>query len=110
MLAPLDTSVITDFVNNFDRINALAEKNPEFIWRLAEDNNNATAINIFDNEFLIVNMSVWDTKESLFNFTDNSAHVGIFISRKEWFSEKPNAFTSKSYFNASDAASYHILT
>lgn len=144
MLAPIDDPVMADFVNNLDRINALAEQSPGFIWRLAEDNNNATAINIFNNEFLIINMSVWDNKESLFNFTYNSAHVEIFKRRKEWFSkidsmhmalwfvkkgtipttdeakerlnyfnlhgETPYAFTYKSYFNASDAASYHILT
>lgn len=46
MLAPLESPVMVDFVNNLDRINALAESSEGFIWRLKEEANNATSIRI----------------------------------------------------------------
>lgn len=86
MLAPLDDPVMADFVNNLDRINALAEASPGFIWRLKEGDD-ATTIRMYDDDWLIVNMSVWDNVESLKNFTYETAHVEIFRRRKEWFSK-----------------------
>jgi len=59
MLAPLDNPVMKDFVDNLDRINSLAESSDGFIWRLKDDSENATAVRIFDDDFLIVNMAVW---------------------------------------------------
>jgi hypothetical protein len=60
MLAPIDSPIMADFVANLDTINALAEKSNGFVWRLKDDTNNATSIKIFDDDFLIVNASVWE--------------------------------------------------
>ena len=89
MLAPMDSPVMADFVANLDRINALAEASDGFIWRLKDEGNNATSIKIFDNDFLIVNMSMWIDVDSLFKFAYHSNHVEIFKRRKEWFSKMP---------------------
>jgi hypothetical protein len=86
MLAPIYHPVMADFVANLDAINNMAEKSPGFVWRLKGNDNNATAIKIFDDEFLIINMSVWETKEALFDFTYTSEHVGILRRKKQWFS------------------------
>ena len=32
--APIDSPELKDFVDNLDRINALAESSPGFVWRL----------------------------------------------------------------------------
>lgn len=85
MLAPLDSKIMKDFVNNLDRINQLAEKSEGFIWRLIEDNNES-AVMVFKDDQIVVNMSVWTSIETLFNFTYKSAHKDIFKRRKEWFS------------------------
>lgn len=86
MLAPIDDPIMADFVNNLDRINALAEQSEGFVWRLKDIENNATAIKAFEDDTLIINMSVWNTMEALFQFTYKSDHVEIFTRRKEWFS------------------------
>ena len=91
MLAPLDDPIMTDFVNNLDRINALAEQSEGFVWRLVDDTNNATSIKIFDDDFLIVNMSVWKSIDHLFNFTYQTDHVQIFKRKKEWFKKLADA-------------------
>jgi hypothetical protein len=87
MLAPIESPVMADFVNNLDRINALADSSNGFIWRLTNEANNATSIKIFDDDFLIVNMSVWTSVEALFHFTYQSSHTDIFRRRKDWFSK-----------------------
>ena len=47
------------FASNLDRINALAEATPGFVWRLQTDEGDATSIRPFDNDNMLVNMSVW---------------------------------------------------
>jgi hypothetical protein len=86
MLAPIDDPIMADFVNNLDRINTLADESEGFIWRLADIENNALAIQAFEDDTLIINMSIWKDLDSLFNFTYNTDHVEIFSRRKEWFS------------------------
>ena len=39
MKAPLDSPELKDFVDNLDRINALAEAAPGFAWRLVGEGN-----------------------------------------------------------------------
>ena len=41
---PIDGPVMAEFVANLDRINALAERSPGFVWRLQTEEGNATAI------------------------------------------------------------------
>ncbi|MEW7291469.1 DUF3291 domain-containing protein [Aquimarina sp. 2304DJ70-9] len=89
MIAPINDPVMTDFVNNLDRINALAEESKGFVWRLKDEEGNATAITVFDNLFLIINMSVWEDMDTLFNFTYKTAHVEILKRKKEWFKNMP---------------------
>lgn len=85
MLAPLESEIMKDFVNNLERINQLAEKSEGFVWRLVEDNNES-AVKVFKNDQIVVNMSVWQSINTLLNFTYKSAHKDIFKRRKEWFS------------------------
>lgn len=57
MVAPIDSPVVAGFVNKLERINALAESAPGFVWRLQSDAGDATEFRIFDEDTL-VNMSV----------------------------------------------------
>lgn len=86
MLAPLDSPLMKDFVDNLDRINQLAESSDGFVWRLIEDDNSDSAIEVFGDDYIIVNMSVWKSIKALFDFTYRSEHKNIFKRRKEWFS------------------------
>ena len=89
-IASMESPVMTDFVNNTERINALAEKHPGFVWRLKEEgSNDSYSIKAFDSEFTLVNMSVWKDRESLFDYVYNSGHIEIFKRRKEWFEKMP---------------------
>lgn len=85
IIAPVDDPLIADFNNNLDKINALAESSPGFIWRLKDDNNNATSFNPYGDERVIVNISVWESAQALRDFAYHSEHVQFLKRRKEWF-------------------------
>jgi heme-degrading monooxygenase HmoA len=85
LVAPLDSPQLVDFVANLDRINALAESSPGFVWRLTGDGNDATSLRPFPDPNVIVNMSVWESKEALAAFTYKSDHTAIVRRRREWF-------------------------
>ena len=85
MLAPLESDRMAAFVAALDPINELADQSPGFIWRLQEDGGNATTIRIFDDDMLLVNMSVWDSLESLRDFVYLSNHAEIMRDRRKWF-------------------------
>jgi hypothetical protein len=85
MLAPLDDPIMADFVANLDPINALADAAPGFVWRLKSDEGNATAIRVFENDMIIINMSVWESIDALYQYTYFTDHAGIFRRRAEWF-------------------------
>jgi len=85
MIAPLHDPVMDGFRNNLDRINELAERSEGFAWRLKDYGNDATSIRVYDDDFMIVNMSVWSNLDSLFSFVYKSAHLEIFKRKNEWF-------------------------
>ena len=85
----MDSPQMAGFKNNLDRINSLAEKSEGFIWRLKDDSNNATSIKAFDDDFIIINMSVWKNMESLYQYVYQSDHTDYLKRRKEWFEKMP---------------------
>ncbi|MBC7904319.1 MAG: DUF3291 domain-containing protein [Gemmatimonadaceae bacterium] len=99
-IAAMDSPVMADFVANLDPINALAEQSDGFVWRLKEDNDNATAITIFDDEFLIVNMSVWESLGALFKYVYQSGHLQMLKRRREWFEKMPQMHMAMWYLPA----------
>jgi hypothetical protein len=86
--ASLTSPLMADFVNNLERINALAEDAPGFVWRLQDDAGSATAIRPFD-ESTLVNMSVWRDLDTLKQYAYASTHVDFLRRRHEWF-ERPS--------------------
>ena len=82
---PMDSPIMAEFAANLDRINALAESSPGFVWRLQTAEGNATSIRPFGDANLLVNMSVWQDPDSLRKFVYRSAHADILRRRREWF-------------------------
>ena len=82
---PIDHPDIADFVDNLDRINGLAERMPGFVWRLQDENGNATSFRGFEDPSLIPNLSVWETAEDLERFVWGTIHRKFYERRDEWF-------------------------
>lgn len=91
MKEPLESPSMADFVANLDRINALAEKSPGFVWRLQTEEGDATALRPLGDNTL-VNMSIWQDVASLNDYVYKSAHVEIMRRRKEWFERMSEAY------------------
>ena len=91
MKEPLESPGMADFVANLDRINALAESSPGFVWRLQTEEGDATALRPMGEETL-VNISVWKDVNSLNHYVYKTAHVEIMRRRKEWFERMREAF------------------
>lgn len=82
-----------------DPINALADAAPGFVWRLQTEDGNATSIRAFPKDApggdlgrMIVNMSVWETREALAEFVYRSAHMEVMRRRREWFQRAADAY------------------
>jgi hypothetical protein len=74
------------FVNNLERINALAERSPGFVWRLKDDvAGNAMDLQVDEDPALIPNLSVWESVEDLERFTFGTVHAQIYKLRENWF-------------------------
>jgi len=84
LIAPLDDPRIGSFRVQLDPINALAESSPGFVWRLKSDSGNATDIRAFEDDRILLNMSVWESLEALQQYVYKSAHVGVLRDRKQW--------------------------
>ncbi|HJQ41192.1 MAG TPA: DUF3291 domain-containing protein [Thermoanaerobaculia bacterium] len=87
MKAPLDSEVMAGFVNRLDEINAIADDAPGFVWRLQTDEGNATYLRPFDDDKIIVNMSVWESVEALKEYVYKSAHKELLRQRRDWFED-----------------------
>lgn len=86
LIYPIDSPELHGFTSRLDAVNALAEAAPGFIWRLVGDGNDATGLRPFPDPDMIINMSVWQDVQSLFDFTyRNADHAGVMRGRRAWF-------------------------
>lgn len=82
---PLDDPGMQGFVNRLDEINALADRSPGFVWRLQTEEGNATYLRPYDDERILVNMSVWESVEALKDYVYKTAHAELLRDRRSWF-------------------------
>ena len=81
----MDGPVMAGFKAALESINALADEAPGFVWRLQTDDGDATAIRPYEDERMMVNMSVWESIEALRAFVYTSGHTSVMRNRKRWF-------------------------
>ena len=91
-LYPLDDPRIAEFMGLLDEVNALADGSPGFVWRLQSAQGNATDLRMTDDPKFIVNMSVWQSPEALFDFVYKSAHRLVMAKRRQWFERPERAY------------------
>ena len=89
---PLDDPGMAGFIDQLDQVNALAEQSPGFVWRLQSASGNATDIKTTDDPRFIVNMSVWQSPEALFDFVYKSMHRLVMANRRQWFEQPAGAY------------------
>jgi hypothetical protein len=84
-LATMDDPLMADFVAWLDQINALAERSPGYVWRLQGAGGTSVELQVSDDPRYVVNLTVWESIDDLFDFTYRSEHKAVFKRRFEWF-------------------------
>ena len=82
---PLDDPRMADFADNLDLVNTLAERSQGVVWRFKDDSGAATDTRPFDDPQIIVNMSVWESVETLERYVWQTVHKRFYGRRQEWF-------------------------
>ena len=85
MLAPLTDPLMAGFVAELDAINALADTSPGFLWRLQTSEGNATDIRPYEDDLILVNLSLWASLADLSTFVYKSRHRQVLQQRHQWF-------------------------
>ena len=83
---------VQPFFDALDRVNALADSSPGFVWRLQDDSGNAIGISYSPDPLLAVNMSVWQDADALFEFVYRSAHTPVMARRRDYFQKFDGAY------------------
>ena len=83
--APLASPVMRDFVELLPAINALADASLGFVWRLQTEAGDATAIRVYDDPLIIINLTVWTGLAELREYVYGSSHAYALRRRRDWF-------------------------
>ncbi|WP_298198448.1 DUF3291 domain-containing protein [Novosphingobium sp.] len=92
LLAPEGDPRVAPFFAALDRVNALADAAPGFVWRLQTEDGNATALQPTPDPLLIVNLSVWADAEALHAYVYQSGHATELGRRREYFERFEGAY------------------
>lgn len=90
----INDPIMKEFVDNLDLVNTVAEKSEGFVWRLKDESSNATNLNPYNDEQIIVNVSVWENIETLEGYMYKTFHSEFLKRRKEWFLKFGKAHTA----------------
>ncbi|HEX3813666.1 MAG TPA: DUF3291 domain-containing protein [Mycobacteriales bacterium] len=92
--APRDHPTIAGFMARLEPINALADASPGFVWRFVSDEaDDATSVRPYpDDDLMLINFSVWESRQALWDFVYRSAHLEAMRRRREWFERMAESF------------------
>ena len=94
MIAPLEDPSMEGFVSRLEEINQLADTAPGFVWRLQSDSGNATYVRPYDDDRILVNMSVWASIDNLRHYVFKTAHGEVMRNRRAWFEKMSEAYSA----------------
>ena len=104
-VAPLDSPEMAPFAEALDRINAIAEATPGFVWRLVDDDGGSSSnveVPEADDPLMAANLSVWTDVKPLYDFMYRSDHRSYLRRRHEWFESVPEVMTVGWWLPAGD--------
>ena len=90
----MEGPIMAGFVARLEEINALADQSPGFVWRLQTPEGNATDLRPYDDDRILVNMSVWESLEQLKHYVYKTTHAEVLRQRQEWFEKFTGSYTA----------------
>jgi hypothetical protein len=94
MRAGPDSPVMAGFMAAVDPVYRIAEDSPGFVWRLHGPGGHVPTCRDEVDGWLIVNVSVWESYETLHQFVYRSPHGGLVRRRARWFLPTPQPSTA----------------
>ncbi|AYF74405.1 DUF3291 domain-containing protein [Nocardia yunnanensis] len=96
MIAPRGDARVAEFYDHLDEMNAVADAAPGFVWRMVDgEANDATSLRPYDRDpEMLVNLSVWESRQTLFDYVYRSGHMEYLRRRREWFLPLGEVFTA----------------
>jgi hypothetical protein len=90
MRAALDDPAMHGFASRLDELNHLADSTPGFVWRhVADGSDDSTAVRPYEDQLIVINMSVWESIDALHAFAYRSDHGPVYAARHIWFEPLP---------------------
>src|SRR5689334_5910412 len=83
--APLEDPSMAGFVQGLDHINHLSDRSEGFIWRLQTAEGSSVSIRPYEDQRILITLSVWDSIEHLFDFAYTREHAEFLKQRHLWF-------------------------
>jgi hypothetical protein len=88
-----DDPRMADFINNLALVNGLAERSEGFVWRYQDDSGSAIDTRPFAGDpRMAVNLSVWESVETLERFVYQTVHKRFYGRREEWFEKMQEGY------------------
>jgi hypothetical protein len=89
---PMDGPVMAEFAASLEPVNAIADAAPGFVWRLEDESGDATSIRVFEDEMMMINLSVWASVDQLWDFAYSERHLEVMRRRRDWFERLGEAY------------------
>ena len=89
MRHPLDDPRMAGLRANLDRVNALADDIPGYVWRYQEGDD-ATGVRVLSDPSILYNCTVWRDVASLQTYLYHTDHREMLRRRREWFRKPPH--------------------
>ncbi|MEJ6392261.1 DUF3291 domain-containing protein [Gymnodinialimonas sp. 2305UL16-5] len=84
-----DDPRVADFADNLDRVFALAERSPGYVWQMGEDEMDAAQLEpggvLGGNPRTASTLSVWESLTALEHFVWRTVHKRFYDRRAEWY-------------------------
>jgi hypothetical protein len=93
LVAPIDSPELAAFVAALEPVNLIADSAPGFVWRMQASDDPTEVIKHEYGDDLLVNLSVWESREALWNFVYRSPHLDLLRRRREWFHRVAEPYT-----------------
>jgi len=90
----MDGPIMAGFAARLNEINALADRSPGFVWRLQTPEGNATDLRPYNDDRILVNLSVWESIEQLKHYVYKTTHAELLRQRQDWFEKFASSYTT----------------
>ena len=88
-VASMESPEMEGFVARLDEIHYLADNAEGFIWRWESETIDSSVVDVFGDPLLLVNLTLWESVETLKHFVYKTIHVELIRDREAWFSKMP---------------------